>query len=301
MKVHLLVLNYNGKDLLERFLPSVVKAAQESVNECGVIVVDNMSVDGSPDYVKEKFPSIEVFSARENKVLCSFNEVLKTLDSEVVILLNNDIEVKEDFIDYLAEHFRDKDVFYVAPRLLNFDGTYNGGRSYLRFKLGILKNDVDKKNALLPGTTHSIATGAFRREEFLQLGGFSDLYLPGIWEDVDICYKGLRKGRKGLYEPRSIIWHAESTTFNRVYGIRRKTIIAHRNMFLFFWVNIRDPKLIMVHLFFLPALILYSIFTGKPELAEGFFRALPKLPEAASRRRSFKKEARLLKDRDIIR
>lgn len=303
MKVDILVLNYNGKNLLLKFLPSVLKAAAYSKHECRVSVVDNASVDGSPAFLKERFKDIGLFPVSKNDVLCSYNEVLKQIDSDVVILLNNDIETKEDFVDYLIEHFKDEDVFFVAPRLMNFDNSYNGGRSYLKFNFGILKAVVDTDNALVPGETVSIATGAFRRSMFLRLGGFDRLYLPGIWEDVDICYRAILLGKKGFYEPRSIIWHNESTTFKREYGEKAKLILAHRNMFLFFWKNIYDKGLIIKHILLCPPRIIYSIISGKKEFAMGFLAALAKLPEALSIRRANRIYMRLKKrqDRDIIR
>ncbi len=303
VKVDILILNYNGKDLLMSFLSSVCKAAKKSFHKCKVYVVDNVSTDGSVEYVKNNFPTVKLYLSKKNEVLCSYNEVLKVIDSDVVILLNNDIKVEEDFADYLIEHFKDENVFFVAPRLLNFDGTYNGGRSYLKIKYGMLKNIVDETNATVPGETHSIATGAFRRDLFLRLGGFDSLYLPGICEEVDLCYRALVSGKKGVYEPKSIIWHKESTTFNREYGKRRKMVIAHRNVFLFFWKNIHDKRLIAEHLFLLPFRVAHSIVFGNVELAQGFWLALLRLPAALSRRYQCIPQLRLrvLKDSDIIR
>jgi len=303
MKVDILVLNYNGKDLLGQFLPSVVLAAEKSAHQCKVTVVDNLSTDGSLEFLKSNFPSVGIYRSEKNDVVCSFNEALKHLDSDVVIMLGNDIKVKEDFVDYLAQHFSESGVFYAAPRLLNFDGTFNGGRSYLRFDYGVLKNEVYTEGAELPGETHSIGTGAFRRKEFIELGGFDRLFLPGIWEDVDLCYRARLLGKKGPYEPRSVIWHQESSTFNKVYGKRKKLAIAHRNMFLFIWKNICDPGFILQHIFFLPLRLAYAVLTGKPELAMGFFQALPRLPQAMQARKNCRRffRQRKFKDRELIR
>ncbi len=302
MKVNIVILNYNGRDLLEKYLPSVILAARNSKYECAVSVIDNKSTDDSVAFIKEKYDSVNIYQAKENKVLCSYNDYLDTIDDDIAIFLNTDMRVDPYFVDPLIRHFEDEDVFFAAARLLNFNGTYNGGRSYLKFDFGILKNAVDADNAASSGETHSISTGAFKRKDFLEFGGFDKLYLPGIWEEVDICYKALLLGKKGIYEPNSIIWHNESTTFNREYGRRKKLIIAHRNMFLFFWKNIYDKTLLVKHLFLLPFRILYSILSGKIELAQGFVLALPRLPKVLARRLCNKEQVRLrtLKDRDII-
>ena len=105
MKIDILILNYNGKDLMKAFLPSICKAAEVSSHECQVHVVDNLSTDGSVELLKEEFPDVTLHVARENKVLCSYNDVVDGLTSDIVIFLNNDIRVEPDFIDLLVPHF----------------------------------------------------------------------------------------------------------------------------------------------------------------------------------------------------
>jgi GT2 family glycosyltransferase len=304
MKIDILVLNYNGKDLLEKNLPSVIESAGFSKHECKVVVVDNKSTDKSAEFLKGNFKGIEIFHSERNDVLCSYNEAIKDRKSDMVIFLNNDMKVKEDFIDHLAIHFKDENVFFAAPRLLNPDGTYNGGKSYLEFKAGIIRAVPDKEDTEHSGTTPFISTGAFRRELFISLGGFDRFYLPGIWEDVDICYRALLLGKKGLYEPKSIVWHDESTTFKREYGNDKKLVLAHRNMFLFLWKNITDKRMLRSHVFFMPFRFLYALISGKRQLAMGFVQALSILPHAVRRRKRnmrFLKGRRKLKDKDIIR
>ena len=72
MKVDILILNYNGKYLMEQFLSSVVKAAAFSRNQCRVMVVDNLSTDGSVDFLKSKFPSVKVFIAEKRYIKNEF-------------------------------------------------------------------------------------------------------------------------------------------------------------------------------------------------------------------------------------
>jgi GT2 family glycosyltransferase len=301
MKIDILILNYNGKGLLEAFLPSVRDAAKRSSNICKVHVIDNVSSDGSMEFLKNNFPEINVIRAKANRVLFSYNDIVRQLDSDIVIFLNNDIRVKEDFVDPLAGHFVDDKVFFVAPCVLNMDGTFNGGRSHFEFKLGIIKSVVESDSYNKAGETQMISCGAFRRDMFLELGGFDDLYYPGIWEDADICYRGLKSCLKGVYEPRSIIWHDESTTFKKVYGNREKMTLAHRNMFLFMWKNITDAKMIFAHIIMLAPVLAGAIIKNNTEFVSGFFRALYRLGPAISRRGgSLNKNGCVLKDRDLI-
>lgn len=302
MKIDILILNYNGKDLLEKHLSSVSLAAEKSSHECRVHVVDNLSSDGSLEFLKERFPHVDLHVAGENRVLCSYNEVVNDLDGEVVIFLNNDIEVDPLFVDKLAGHFSDEKVMFAAPRVMNMDETFNGGRSYMKFSGGVIKVIVDMDNFMEPGETCAISCGAFRRSLFTSLGGFDDLYLPGIWEDVDLCYRGQLLGWKGIYEPQSVIWHDESTTFHREYGQKRKMRLAHRNMYLFFWKNITDKGMFLEHILLtLPRAVVQYVI-GRRECLEGLVLALRKLPLAVKKRRKYKiaTSKRRKKDRDII-
>jgi GT2 family glycosyltransferase len=301
MKIDILILNYNGKELMEKFLPSIVEASKASRHECVITVVDNKSADDSYDFVKNSFPSIYFYAARENRLLCSYNEVVKGLKSDIVIFLNNDIRIDRNFIDCLIGHFKDEKVFFVAPKILNFDGNFNGGRSRLELRHGIIKSITEFDKSDIAGSTHFISCGAFRRDIFLKLGGFDDLYLPGIWEDVDLCYRAMKQGYKGIYEPRSIMWHDESTTFKKVYGNREKMILAHRNMFLFFWKNINDHKMIVNHVVMLIPVMIGAFIKNNSEFIIGFFRALPKIGLAISKRAGrLDKNSCFLKDKDLI-
>jgi GT2 family glycosyltransferase len=253
--------------------------------------------------VRKLFPGVMLHQAPENRVLCSYNGVVSELDGDLVIFLNNDIKVEKDFVDLLAGHFNDEKVMFAAPRLINFDGTYNGGRSRIEFSGGAVKIIVEKDKALEPGPTKAISTGAFRKKAFLEMGGFDDLYLPGIWEDVDLCYRGMCMGWKGVYEPRSVIWHDESTTFHKEYGKRGKMRIAHRNMYLFIWKNIIDRRMLISHVLLSIPRAVFKYFTGAPEILEGLIGALGKMPQALKKRKaalSERAERGKFSDREVM-
>ena len=302
MKIDIIILNYNGVDLLKRFLPSVCAAAKYSKHECEVIVVDNLSEDLSIDYLRDNVPSVRTIIAKENKVLCSYNDIIEGLNSDVVVLLNNDIKLKEDSIDPLVGHFDVDEVMFVAPKVLNMDNSFNGGKSHLETDHGILKMIVDHETFEDKGRTQSIACGAFRRNMFFELGGFDEIFLPGIWEEVDLCYRGLKKGLIGIYEPESVFWHMESTTFNREFGERGKLILAHRNMFVFYWKNITDGWMFFTHVTLIVPRFIVQVFLGRTEMLVGFFRALTLLPKVLVSRKKVnaKDQGYVYSDRQLI-
>ena len=97
----LLVLNFNGQDLLAECLPSLVSAVFVSKHECKVVVVDNKSTDDSVNFVSEFFPSVEVMQAEKNDFLFSLNKAVSNRSEEICVILNNDISVDQEFLDPL--------------------------------------------------------------------------------------------------------------------------------------------------------------------------------------------------------
>ena len=304
MRVNILVLNYNGKDLLARCLPSLVRSAGCSRHACTVTVVDNASVDASSAYVRSAFPEVKLIQQSENLILCSYNKVLRDVDQEIVILLNNDIEVNEDFIDHLIRPFeQDDNVFMAKPKMLNGRGVPKVGATKAFIRWGLFwssehykgfEKDLDRS-----GFTFSSGMGAFDRRKFLLLGGYDDMYLPGTLEDADLCFRAWQKGWRCLYQPESVICHMGQVSFHRRFGRRQTEIINFRNVFLFMWKNISDKTLLLQHIVFLPLWVIYMLIKRKPAFLLGFFQAVPRLSAALSRRRVSKQGVKR-RDREIF-
>ena len=139
MKVEIIILNYNGGDLLLECLPSIVESTHMSQHQASVTILDNVSTDGSEEKSIQQFPEIKLYRSPENKVLCSYNNYLAKTDCDIAILLNNDIKVDPNFIDSLIEPFiSETSTFMVTPKCLSFDGTqYEGGVTKSRMRYGI--------------------------------------------------------------------------------------------------------------------------------------------------------------------
>ena len=299
-KVNLILLNYNGKGLLEKYLPSVIEASRNSRNLCRVSVIDNKSSDGSIGFVKNNYREVDLYEAKENKVLCSYNDYLKTIDDDIIVILNTDVKADPYFVDPLVEHFDDKDILFVAPKELSMEGEYRGNLNRLSFKLGLISTVPQTKNMDMQQYDCSVGGGAFDRKKILYLGGFDDLYLPGIFEDLDICYRGWKHGWIGIYEPNSFYYHEGGVTFNEQYGNKAKTILAHRNTFLFFWKNITSRKMIFIHIISLPILLVMALVRGRWLFIRGFFQALG-MRKAALKRKALLKGQFTITDEEVFR
>jgi N-acetylglucosaminyl-diphospho-decaprenol L-rhamnosyltransferase len=296
--VNVLVLNYNGRTLLEKYLPSLAEAVSRSKFRCRLGVIDNRSNDDSVEYLKKAFPGVDVHEAKENRVLCSYNDVAASVREEIVLFMNNDIRVEPDFIDPLVEPFRkDPETFFVTPRCLSMkDGSYEGSRTRGRIRFGVFWSSAifpgHEEGILRPGPTFAGGFGAFDRKKFLELDGYDDLYLPGRLEDADLCFRAQRKGWKCLYAPQSVVYHEGGTSFHRAFGVKRTLVINWRNTFLFMVKNLGTPKLVAMFFFWLPLRLIYSLVSLKPEFALGYFQAMPLFERARERRRATEGERR---------
>ena len=306
--VNVLVLNYNGRAILERYLPSLQASVAKSRRKCCLSVVDNCSTDGSVDYLRKNFPEVVIYEAKENKVLCSYNEAAMAASEDILLFMNNDIRVDENFIDPLVEPFeRDSKVFFTTPRCLSIrDGSYEGNKTRASIRYGIFwassiypgyEKEIDRS-----GPTFQGGFGAFDRKKFLELKGYDDLYLPGRLEDADLCFRASQRGWKCLYEPASIVYHEGGVSFHKEFGVKKTLVINWRNTFLFMWKNFNDKIILFKHLFWLPARLLASLLTGKPELFLGFCSAVPLWGRARARRRQLKAAGvlGLRSDRDVL-
>ena len=279
LKARIVILNYNGEEMLAKCLPSILEAVRHAKTPTAVTILDNLSTDGSESLVRRDFADMEFVKASENLVLCSYNDYLKTIPEPVVILLNNDIRVDKDFIDPMVERFReDPATFLVAPRIHSFDGSsVESVDTRARMKLGLFWSSAQyhgfEAHAMIPSETFASGVGAFSREKFVELGGYDRRYLPGIMEDADLCLRAQRAGYHLYYEPRSLVYHMGQASFKRGFSDLRRETLANRNTFLFMWKNFHGPRFWISHLFFLPTRFVWSLLKGRISLMLGFFEA----------------------------
>ena len=200
----IVILNYNGEEMLAKCLPSIAAAVLTAKTPTAVTILDNLSSDKSEEFVRTYFPDMAFIIASENLVLCSYNGYLKTITEPIVILLNNDIRVDPNFIDPMAAKFKeDPTTFLVAPRIRSFDGnSLEGVDTRAGMKFGMFWASARypgyEANEMVPSATYACGFGAFSREKFLDLGGYDPVYFPGIFEDMDLCLKAQRAGASSL-------------------------------------------------------------------------------------------------------
>lgn len=285
LSAEIIILNYRGASLLPQCLPSIVAAAQKSSFPTTVTILNNPSheKDEGLDYVRQYFPSVRIFQASQNLILCSYNEYLPMTSASIVILLNNDIRVAVDFVDPLIRRFQEDDrTFLTAPKVMDFEGKHvTAGASKAGVRFGLFwcesrypgyEKDVDQFSE-----TFSSGFGAFDRVKFLELGGYRSFFHPGIMEDVDLCFRARQKGFRLYYEPHSVVYHVGQASFFKEYGNFQTAVIAHRNSFIFMWKNFEGLRFWISHLFFLPLRLMWAMLSGNWPMVRGFIKAVKEI------------------------
>ena len=140
---------------------------------------------------------------------------------------------------------------------------------------------------------------AYDLAKFRALGGYSEIYTPYLFEDVDISYRAWKRGWRSLYEPGATVYHYSSATISREKK-RIKRTIYFRNRFLFHWINLTDPDFMARNLFHTLVRLSVSFLWGDIAYYAAFGGALRRLGEVNKFRRSAV-ASRCLTDREILR
>lgn len=299
--VSIVILNWNGREFLEKCIPSVIRAVDIYGNNCEIIVVDNGSYDGSISYLNLNFTRVRVISLKENFDFAkAMNIGIKEAKGDTVIGLNNDVIVEEDFIAPLVSHLSNEgDIFAVAAKMLLWDKkTLNFGRAVGKFKFGIFRRTF-KEPPIATNTLYACG-GAFAvdRNKFLKLDGFDEDMIV-YWEDVDLCYRAWKQGYKTIYEPKSTVYHKFHGTNIKKYGESGIRAISGENYFLFALKNFHDKSLFYQQLFSLPLLILVAPLLNKVHFSLGLLRSIKRWQIFLKKRQEEKQKA-TFSDREVL-
>ena len=285
--------NWNGRGLLEKYLPSVIDAlAGNARNE--IMVVDNGSSDGSAAMLCDRFPSVRVLALDRNLGFGGgSNAGFQAAKNDVVVLLNSDMRVEPDFLAPLLEAFADNKVFAVSCQIFFNDPNKlreetgltqgwweNGG-------LRVRHRDDPAITDLYPCFYGGGGSCAFDRRKFLELGGFDEIFRPFYLEDTDLGFMAWKRGWKVLYQPRSVVYHEHRGTIGKRFSQSQIDLVLKKNFILFCWKNIHEWPRLASHLFFTFAGAVLSVFFGdSPERANlrGLWQAFLELPVALGTR-----------------
>ena len=290
--VSVVIPSFNGRRLLEANLPPLLESLEASPFPTELVVVDDGSTDGTPAFLAETYPQVVCVALPANVgSLGAKNECLAHARYPYVCMLDNDIVVPKGFLEPLAAHFADPEVFAVCSKALD-----PAGRP---FKL----RRNDDRGTLSTAAPTVFALGGqslFDKAKLLSFGGFDVLYEPAYMEDVDSSWQAWAAGWRVVYEPASVIVHDHLSTMGKIWsrGIRER--LHRRSEWLFTWKHLNDWGLWLQHVLFVPLLLLAAPFTGRLNLTLSFFQALGHLGAVREARRQAR-ATRHLSEREIIR
>ncbi len=215
--VDIVIPNWNGKDMLATCLESL---ARQTCQKFSVTVIDNGSTDGSPLFIREKYPSVKLITFQENRGFSfAVNEGIKVATSQWVFLLNNDIEVHKDCLAHVINFIENnKEYDSLAVKMLDFyqrdyidgagDAVMRGGAGY---RLGTMERDSERYS-ISREIFGACAGAALYSKRFFEQAGLFDNDFFAYLEDVDLNFRARHRGLRCFYLSEAVVYHIGSAT-----------------------------------------------------------------------------------------
>lgn len=238
MKLAVVILNWNGKQLLEQFMPSVISYSQEAL----IYVADNASTDDSITFLKQQFPQVQIIQNETNDGYAKgYNEALKKIEADVFCLLNSDVEVTKKWLTPIIEEFQSNlNTAIIQPKILDFKkkthfeyaGAAGGfiDKYAYPFCRGRIFDTIEEDNKQYDDKkTIFWASGAclcIRKSTFEALNGFDESYFAHF-EEIDLCWRAFNAGYTTKYIGTSTVFHVGGATLSALNP--KKTYLNFRN------------------------------------------------------------------------
>lgn len=253
-KISVIILNWNGKALLQEFLPSVIENTPNDIAD--IIVADNGSTDDSVEMLKKEFPSVKLIILDKNYGFAEgYNQAIQQTETRYTVLLNSDVEVTPNWLDAPLEALdADEKLAGVQPKILaqknktHFEhaGAAGGwidqyGYPFCRGRvLHVVEEDLKQYNDpadvfWVSGACFFIRTDIYKKEGGLDANFFAHQ------EEIDLCWRLRARGYKLICTPQSIVYHVGGATLN--VESPRKTFLNFRNNLLMLYKNLPENKI----------------------------------------------------------
>lgn len=247
-KVAVVILNWNGKYFLEKFLPSVYNTLYPNVL---FYIADNASEDGSVDYVRHHYSTIEIIQNDQNYGFAGgYNKALSNIDADYYVLLNSDVEVIGDWITPVIDYIeQEPDMVAAQPKIRSFHhrdyfehaGAAGGfiDRYGYPFCRGRIMDTLEVDNGQYDDETDVFwATGAalfIKSDAWHKAGGFDEDFFAHM-EEIDLCWRLQNMGYRVGYTSRSTVYHIGGGTLSA--SNPRKTYLNFRNNLIMLQKNL---------------------------------------------------------------
>lgn len=256
MKVAIVILNWNGKPLLEQFLPSMLAFSKDIAE---IYVADNASTDDSVAFVKNNFSDVKIIQNGDNGGYAKgYNDALLNIDADIFALVNSDIEVTQNWLQPIISRFKkEPNTAAIQPKILDFKdkarfeyaGAGGGyidkyGYPYCRGRLfETLEEDKGQFNDTKAIFWASGACFFIRKNVFIELNGFDESFFAHQ-EEIDLCWRIQNVGYMIQYVGKSIVYHVGGATLDKANP--RKTYLNFRNSLYIIVKNLPKGKLLPI-------------------------------------------------------
>ena len=253
--ISVVILNYNGRSYLEKFLPSVITYS----NEAELIIIDNASTDDSIQFIEDHYPAIRIIRLERNLGFAGgYNAGLDSIETEYAVLLNSDIEVTANWLTPLVQLMdNDPSIAASQPKILDYNrkdhfeyaGACGGyidwfGYPFCRGRIfDHLEKDEGQYDDTLPVFWASGACFFVRTKVFKQTGGFDEDFFAHM-EEIDLCWRMHKQGYTIYVCPQSVVYHVGGGTLPVTNP--RKTFLNFKNNLEMILKNKSGPKLFFV-------------------------------------------------------
>jgi len=286
-KAAVVILNWNGRKLLEQFLPALLKHTPAEKTE--IIIADNGSTDDSVSFLSAHYPQIRcIIFDRNHGFAEGYNRALSQLDHEYAVLLNSDVEVSEHWLETALNYLEaNPEVAALQPKLLDFNNKtafeYAGASGGFidiygyPFCRGRIFTTVEKDDGQYDEPVEVFwASGAclfIRLKDYHSAGGLDSTFFAHQ-EEIDLCWRLKARGKKIICLPQSVVYHIGGATLKMEHP--RKTFLNFRNNLIMVYKNLPEKyyrKVMIFRLFFDHLAALQFLLKGYPANALSVLKA----------------------------
>ncbi len=285
------------------YIGDCLDSIKASLDRCGhdaeIIVVDDASKDDTVQLIQSHYPEVNLLqNTRPEGFSHSCNRGARVGHGRILMFFNSDVTLEPDCIGKLSSHFLEPSesslpLFAVAAKVEESDASCPDQNRILPvWKDGGI-------GTLHINTDHAVDTVfacggavAFDHALFLRLHGYDEIFTPGYWEDLDLCFQSVRVGWRNVYEPLAVVRHRGMSSMMRLLGCDMLSQINERNRLFFNWLNLEGSGWWWRHFLSLPLVYLGDFFMGRgTSRPRGFLRALLHLNKLQDHKRQREQEA----------